>query len=217
MPEHSTPNKELWSRRNPWRLKRLLFKGIVAFRAYKTQCLRLRRNCCCNQYFCKLAALMTSTIIYAPHWLSNYKKVSQVLIYTKIFYFALTFQIKQFLKCSSSAAALMLCSLQEIKTSALIFFPFYAASSLYKKITESCCFTLYKNKHIWFVHNKTLKILNSHTQKTPYSVTDMVLISKFSSSCSHGTSLYKCRKPDCFSVQQCSFSNKKLLNNREKQ
>lgn len=131
---------------------------------YKTQCLRLRRNCCCNQYFCKLAALMTSTI--TCHWLSNYKKLSQVLIYSKIFYFALAFKIKVFkvqFKWSYSDA-LLFTGNRNINPD---LFPFSAASSLYKTIIiKSCCFNLYKNKHTWFVHNKSLKILNSQTQKT---------------------------------------------------
>lgn len=168
--------------------------------------------------FFKLAALMTSTITYALHWLSNYKKLCKVLIYSKIFYFALAFQIKLFLKCSSSAAALMLCSLQETETSTLIFFPlFYAASSLYKTIIQSCCFILYKNKHIWFVHKRNHSKYWTPTDRKLkihliLSLTWYLYLNFHSAS-----SLYSCRKPDFLSVQQCSLSNKELLNNREKQ
>lgn len=70
--------------------------------------------------FYKFTALIPSTRLI-------FKQLSQLLIYSDVFYFALSFHATLFIKDSLCAAALVACSLQDL-------FPFPANSSSQKII-----------------------------------------------------------------------------------
>jgi len=221
VPEYTTSAyKVLWSRRNPLGLKRLHFKGKVAFGEYD---LRLNvwdweKTAVAICIFCKFTALMISIITYALRWMSNIKKLNQVVMYSQILYFALAFQKTQFSEYSSCAAAPMVCSLQETETSTLIYSLFLLPQAHTKPLLILLFHALQKQIHMISTQqispNTALPKPENSEILFILTLSAIDLYLHFHSPVVMAPSLYKCRKPDYLSEQWCSLSNKEVFNNR---